>query len=362
MKKRIAVFLMIVSFVFLNCGKQKVYDHSFTIVYSNNIGGRIEPCGCRIPLGGMERRAGYLKELKNEVDNLLVLDGGVLYFGKTNIHDLLVKKYKIHVDIITRCMNYMGLDVLNIGSNDFKAGLDFIEKIGDQAEFQIISANFRERESGNRIFQPYVLKEVDGIKVGIFGIMADNFNGIQHFDEDDPYTIGDLMKESNNMVNELSSKAGLIIALANMEFYQAIELARKFPMINVILLSHLGPIKVTEALKPFSPVIEGNTIIIRTPDDGRVVGRLDINIRNGSLEFVNDTRMAELRKMSPDGKLPTDTEQSTFANSFIKLSSDYEGDEEIKMILKSKDSELEALAIEINTHRTEQGLHVTADD
>ena len=130
----ITVTLCTAAFIY-GCGGSKVGNHSFTIVYSNNIGGRIEPCGCRIPLGGMGRRAGYLKNLREEEKDILVLDGGVLYFGRIQIHDLLIKETKVKADIIRESMNYMGLDAANVGSNDFRGGLDFLLEIASQSEF-----------------------------------------------------------------------------------------------------------------------------------------------------------------------------------------------------------------------------------
>src|SRR5262252_8584739 len=54
-----------------------------TLLYSSNLGGDFEQCGCPVrPLGGVARRATVIDRARAEADAALVLDAGDLFLPK----------------------------------------------------------------------------------------------------------------------------------------------------------------------------------------------------------------------------------------------------------------------------------------
>lgn len=66
-------------------------------------------------------------------------------------------------------MNKMGYDIATIGNHEFDYGMARFFELVDMAEFPYISCNFCGPD-GNPVFEPYIIKEFDGVKFAFVGI------------------------------------------------------------------------------------------------------------------------------------------------------------------------------------------------
>ena len=76
-------------------------------------------------------------------------------------------------EIIIAAFNDIGCHAFSPGSKDFAAGLDFVLEMQTLANFPFIAANIQDI-NGNRLFDPYLIIDVEEISVGIIGL-ASNF-------------------------------------------------------------------------------------------------------------------------------------------------------------------------------------------
>ena len=67
-----------------------------------------------------------------------------------------------------RLMNAVGYDVAIPGNHEFDYGMARFLELAELAEFPYISANFNYQ--GELVFQPYVVKEFDGVKIAFVGM------------------------------------------------------------------------------------------------------------------------------------------------------------------------------------------------
>ena len=65
-------------------------------------------------------------------------------------------------------MNAVGYDIATIGNHEFDYGMDRFLELTQEASFPYVSANFT--YDGELVFDPYVIKEFDGVKVAFVGI------------------------------------------------------------------------------------------------------------------------------------------------------------------------------------------------
>ena len=65
-------------------------------------------------------------------------------------------------------MNATGYDIAIPGNHEFDYGMDRFLKLAEQAKFSYISTNFNNQ--GELVFDPYVIKEFDGVKFAFVGI------------------------------------------------------------------------------------------------------------------------------------------------------------------------------------------------
>ena len=71
-------------------------------------------------------------------------------------------------EAITDLMNAVGYDIATPGNHEFDYGMERFLELAEKAEFPYISSNFN--KEGELVFDPYVIKEFDGVKVAFVGI------------------------------------------------------------------------------------------------------------------------------------------------------------------------------------------------
>lgn len=71
-------------------------------------------------------------------------------------------------EAITDLMNAVGYDIAIPGNHEFDYGMERFLELAEKAEFPYISSNFN--KEGELVFDPYVIKEFDGVKVAFVGI------------------------------------------------------------------------------------------------------------------------------------------------------------------------------------------------
>ena len=71
-------------------------------------------------------------------------------------------------EAIIDIMNAVGYDIAIPGNHEFDYGMDRFLELTKKANFPYISCNFNKQ--GEPVFQPYVIKELDGVKIAFVGI------------------------------------------------------------------------------------------------------------------------------------------------------------------------------------------------
>lgn len=71
-------------------------------------------------------------------------------------------------EALTKLMNATGYDIAIPGNHEFDYGMDQFLALTDEADFPYISCNFN--KNGESVFEPYVIKEFDGVKFAFVGV------------------------------------------------------------------------------------------------------------------------------------------------------------------------------------------------
>lgn len=146
-----------------------------TILHTNDTHARIEPFPLGSPryadMGGIARRATLVKSIRAENPNVLLLDAGDVFQGTPYFN-----YYKGELDF--EIMSKMGYDAMTMGNHEFDNGVQgFLDSI-DKAQFPVVVSNYNFGTTGLRdVVQNELVKDMDGIKVGIFGLGI-NFDGL----------------------------------------------------------------------------------------------------------------------------------------------------------------------------------------
>ena len=128
----------------------------------------------------------------------------------------------------------MGYDVVNVGEKDLMMGLKFLFDVTQKAKFQFVSANLVDKKNGKGVFKPYVIKEIAGLKIGIFGLMDDAFN-LTLQERDSGFSILEPLSTSKALTKSLQEYCDLIVVLSQLGESKDKKLARENREIDLIL-------------------------------------------------------------------------------------------------------------------------------
>jgi hypothetical protein len=210
--------------------------------------------------------------MKKEGRKILLLDTGNLFFRKPLQTETKRKDALLRADILVHSYNEMGYEVVNIGEKDLMMGSRFLADLTQKAKFQMVSANLVEKKNQATLFKPYVIKEMVGLKIGIFGLLDDSFTpAIQ--EKDPNLMILDPLLTSKTVTKHLREQCDLIILLSQLGESRDRRLARENSQIDFILGGG------GDALKAVSDRVN-DIPLYRLDPRGGYVGRIDYVLVN----------------------------------------------------------------------------------
>ncbi|MBW1890229.1 MAG: bifunctional metallophosphatase/5'-nucleotidase [Deltaproteobacteria bacterium] len=248
-------------------------------------------------IGGWARIASVIKSEKAARDNpVLVLDAGDFLMG--SLFHMVSREVALELMI----MKEMGYDVITLGNHEFDLKPEGLARIIESAAGKskipaIVSSNLIFNDTDDRDdlleeqfelgrIKPYVVRQKDGLKIGLFGLVGEDAASVAPFAK--PVTFGDMVETSKEIVKELREKeqVDLVICLSHSGLdedpskSEDLLLAREVPGIDIIVSGH------THTRLP-KPIVENNTIIVQAWAYGKQVGVLDVVLTPAGLKLDN---------------------------------------------------------------------------
>jgi 5'-nucleotidase len=256
-----------------------------TILHTNDVHSYIDPFPADHPrnpnAGGVAKRAAIIENIRKENPNVLLLDAGDIFQGTPYFN-----YYGGELEF--KLMNMMKYDISTIGNHDFDNGIDGLYAQLPNANFDFVSANY---DFKNTVLdghvKPYKIKEIDGVKIGIFGLGV-GLDGLVDKKNYKETVYNDPLEVSKDMARILKhdKKCDIVICLSHIGFkYKEdpekicdILLAKKTKDIDLIIGGH------THTFLD-KPVIETNAdgkevIINQVGCYGLNLGRIDFYVTN----------------------------------------------------------------------------------
>jgi len=257
---------------------------------------------------GMAARKTLLDQIRTEVaaqgGTTLLLSGGDINTGvpESDLQD---------AEPDFKGMNMLGYDAMALGNHEFDNPLEVLRKQEEWAEFPMLSANIYDKETGERLFQPYQIFEQQGIKIAVIGLTTEDTAKIGNPEYIGGVDFRDPKAEAKKLIAELeeTEKPDVIIAATHMGHYENgnrgvnapgdVALARYVDEgdLDMIVGGHSqepvcmeGPNMYNKNFKPgdeCQPDQQNGTWIVQAHEWGKYVGRADFEFKNGELQMVS---------------------------------------------------------------------------
>ena len=206
---------------------------------------------------GIAKVATLVKQARKDDPDLLLLDSGDTIQG-TPLEYLHNKRNNTPPDPMMLTMNALKYDAMTVGNHEYNFGLKVLEKARSEAKFPWLSANTYETASaGKNHYEPYVVKEVQGVKLGILGLTTPGIPNWENKPNYEGLEFHENVSEAKKWVSILRDKEKVDVVIIAMHMgleedlrtgipnpssvpneNAAIAIARQVPGVDVILMGH----------------------------------------------------------------------------------------------------------------------------
>ncbi len=217
--------------------------------------------------GGYSRIKTLVNSIREEHGQVLFLDNGDTLHGT---YEAVQSKGEALVPIL----NHLGLDAMTFHW-DIAYGPQVLLKRREELNYPLLAINAFYYESHELYTDPYLVKEVQGIKVAIIGIACNIIDKTmpEKFSEGLYFTSG--KEELPRYIKELREKgAELIVVLSHLGFPQDVELIEETQGIDLVISGHTH-----NRLEHLQKV--NDTYIMQSGSHGSFLGKLTVTMFGG---------------------------------------------------------------------------------
>ena len=234
-------------------------ERELTIIYSGNLNGELEPCGCAAETnqGGIKRRATMVKQLRAEKPDLFLFSSGGL-LTSNNPQDRLTGEY------VLKGLATMDYDAIGVQWSDLAFGPDFLAGV----KLPWVASN----RPGDE-FQAMRMVERDGVSLAFFAWLDPKTSP-----EKQMMGAEKSVNSDTRAITQAMAKAkgdGNLTVLSTTLSLEEVRESISLDEVDILMIRPLNE-------KYGKPQRIGNTVVLHPGTRGMRLGRLDINVKGNS--------------------------------------------------------------------------------
>jgi 2',3'-cyclic-nucleotide 2'-phosphodiesterase (5'-nucleotidase family) len=221
--------------------------------------------------GGVARIATAIRQIRDE------RPGGVLFLDAGDTIQGSAAAAWTEGRAVIPAMNALGLDLALPGNWEVVYGKAAMLARAEESRHPWIAANVRDAATGERVFAPYLVREIDGVKVAVIGFTDPDVPERQP----PTYSRGLRFEPADvlpALVEEVRSteRPDLVVLLTHVGLPKAVALAERLEGVDVILSGDTHE-------RTYRPIVRGDTWVVEPGGFGSFLGRLDVTVAGGKV-------------------------------------------------------------------------------
>ncbi len=216
---KLSIFILSLVFLLINPSSIFAKSYQLTILHTNDHHGHFEKFNPYpvSDVGGFAAQSTLVNIVRAEVEK----NGGhTLLLSAGDVNTGVPESDMLDAEPDFKIMNLIGYDAMTIGNHEFDKSLDVLRKQQGWAEFPFLAANIVKKNTGELLFDPYIIKEFDGLKVAIFGLTTEETPILVVPDNVKDLEFRSTIETAKALVPKLRKEADLVIALTHLGFYE----------------------------------------------------------------------------------------------------------------------------------------------
>src|SRR5690606_19251150 len=221
--------------------------------------------------GGFPRVAAAIQQIREERGGkVLVVDGGDTLQGSG-------PAALTEGAALVEPLNALGIDAALPGNWEVVFGGEVLRKRAAALDYPLFAANLRDAQSGERLFPPYLIKEIAGVRIALVGFTDPDVprrqppsysEGLRY---DDAETLPAVIRE----VRE-DAKADVVLLVSHIGLSKAVGLADAVSGVDVHLSSDTHE-------RTYAPIETKGGWVVEPGAFGSFLGRLDLWVEDGRI-------------------------------------------------------------------------------
>ncbi len=205
---------------------------------------------------GLAKAATIIKQARKDNPNILLLDSGDTIQG-TPLAYFHNKKNNAPHDPMMLAMSALHYDAMAVGNHEYNFGLKVLNKARSEAKFPWLSANTYKVGTDQTAYDPYLVKEINGVRIGILGLTTPGIPNWENIQNYAGLEFRDPVAEAKKWTTVLRERerVDLVVIIMHMGIEEdlstgqinpgqvanenaAVAIARQVPGVDVILMGH----------------------------------------------------------------------------------------------------------------------------
>jgi 2',3'-cyclic-nucleotide 2'-phosphodiesterase (5'-nucleotidase family) len=254
--------LLVLLVLLTGCASGQQDIRKLTILHTNDLHARFLPDADGY--GGFANMAAAIREEKSKSEATLVLHAGDFVQG-TPVSTIF------RGEPVWEVANHLGIDVNTLGNHEFDYGWEQIPKFIQSVRFPTVAANVTNSAGETLTPSPYVIREVNGIRVAVIGLLTGRLDELSRSNFRGPWRALPPAETVQRYAEEVRGQADLVVALGHLFDEEDDEILRRATSVPVLVSGHNHGGQ--QELKEY----EGR-ICVKVRAYGRELGRLDLEI------------------------------------------------------------------------------------
>lgn len=275
-----------------------IFEKKLRIIHFNDVYNIEE--GKEEPLGGAARFYTALNEIKEEGPALVLFSGDALSPSTMSVFS----KGQQMID----CLNQFGIHAAAIGNHEFDMGLDELESLIEKSNFPWLLSNVFDADTEKPLLnvQTKCIVEIDGIKVGLYGLGEKEWVCSLSCVDFDDLIYKSYVEISREISKELREEgADIVIALTHMRWRNDEKLAKKVKEIDLILGGHDHDYEIREGM---------NQWIIKSGSDFKEFSIVELDIGE-------KIQLKKIEKVIIDSNIPANEKVQKIVDNYLEITS-----------------------------------------
>ena len=219
--------------------------------------------------GGLARMAAAIKRIRAErPGQVLFMDAGDTFQGSA-------PAAWSKGEVMIPALNALGLDLAIPGNWEVAYGARMLEKDTGALRYPTVAANILDAKTRRPVFPRYLIKEVNGVRIGILG-----FTDPEVPTRQPPEYSAGLVFEGERilqpLLDELRPKVDILVLLTHVGLPKSVQMAGKLRGVDILLSGDTHE-------RTYEPIVRGNTWVVEPGSFGSFLGRLNLTVQNGKI-------------------------------------------------------------------------------